>query len=104
MVLFKITDKFGRKITLTKERFWHIMKRPEAGDLDYIKEILLNPDEVRESVYDEKVWLYYKMNPKRSKTEKYILVGVKLLNSKGFILTSFLTNRIKEGKLIWKRD
>ena len=102
---FGITDKFGRRIKLTKERIWaHISKRPEMlGEDELIKEALEDPDETRESKEDPKAWLYYKVNPKVDKWNRFIVIIVKLLNGEGFVLTTFFTGIIKEGKLVWKR-
>lgn len=102
---FEVTDKFGRKVKLTRERIWaHILKRPEmAEEGELIKDTLKDPDEVRESMEDNTAWLYYKINPKGGKWNKFILVVVKLLNGEGFVLTSFFTGIIKEGKPIWTR-
>ena len=103
---FEIIDKFGRKIKLTRERIWtHISKRPEMlGEEELIKDALKDPGEVKESKENPKAWLYYKVNPKGNNWDKYILVIVKLLNGEGFILTSFFTGIIKEGKLVWKKS
>ncbi len=103
---FEITDKFARKLKLTKERIWaHISKRPEMlGKEELIKATLIDPDEVRESKEDSKALLYYRTNPKGDKWNRFILVIVKVLNGEGFILTSLFTGIIKEGKLVWKRN
>ncbi|OIO41954.1 hypothetical protein CO155_01480 [Candidatus Pacearchaeota archaeon CG_4_9_14_3_um_filter_35_19] len=68
--VFEITDKTGRKIYLTKGRWTHITS-PAS----------LHPYMTN----------YYK----HIKEEKaYLLVGVKYLNGKGFVITSFLIRKI----------
>jgi len=103
---FEIVDKFNRKIKLTNERVWgHISKRPEMlGEEELIKTALIDPGEVRESSEDSTALLYYKVNPKGGKWNKFILVIAKILNGEGFVLTAFFTGIIKEGKLVWKRS
>lgn len=64
----------------------------------------MDPDEVRESKEDRTTWLYYKINPKGDKWNKFILVIVKLLNGEGFVLTSFFTGITKESETIWKKS
>lgn len=74
---FEIIDKFDRRIKLTEDRIWsHISKRPEMLDAEgLIKIALKDPDEVRESKEDANAWLYYKVNPKGDKWNKFIIMG-----------------------------
>jgi hypothetical protein len=105
MIVSEVNDKFGRKITLTKEKQIHIISRTEMkGQESRVKQTLTEPDEVRESLKDKTVFLYYRLYKKTPVTQKYMLVAVKVLNKEGHIITAFYTDRIKKGELIWKKD
>lgn len=102
----EIEDKFGRKIRLTDERYKHIIeKHPEIKDQEEkIKETLRKPELVKKSVYSNDVLIFYKYYKQTPVTEKYLTVGIKLLNGEGFVVTVYFTDRIKEGEIIWKED
>lgn len=59
-------------------------------------ETLKNPDFIRKSIKDERVFLYYK-----STGNYYLCVVCKHLNGDGFIITTYMTDRSKEGEEIW---
>lgn len=105
MIVFEVEGKFGRKIRLTKERQIHITFRIEMkGQESRIKQTLIEPDEVRESLKDKTVLLYYRLYKTTPVTQKYMLVAVKVLNKEGYIITAFYADRIKKGESIWKKD
>jgi len=105
MAALEILDKFGKRITLDDDKKNHILSRPEMRTQEHrIEETLSDPEEIRESLKDKSIWLYYKKYSKTPVTEKYMLVIVKVLNSDGKIITSFFTDRIKKGELIWKKN
>lgn len=102
-MIFQITAKLDKLVTLDKRRYEHILEHSEMkNQINRIKETLKEPEEIRESIYDEDVWLFYRFYPKSPVTKKYMLVVVKLLNRKGFIITAFYTDKIKKGELVWK--
>ena len=98
-MIFNIICKLGKKIKFAEERYNHIISRHMeiAGKEKEIEESLTNPDFVQESKYDSKVLLYYK-----KLDNLYFVTVVKMLNSKGFILTAYIANIIKRGKIIWQ--
>lgn len=66
--------------------------------LDSIKETLYDPEIIRLSKWDENVYLFYR------KLEKYyICVVIRVENSTGFVITTYMTNKIKIGREIWKK-
>ncbi len=71
--------------------------------LERIKETLTDSDIIKESSHDSSVRLYYRFYKTTPVTEKYLLVAVKLLDDKGFIITAFYTDRIKKGTTIWEK-
>ncbi len=75
-----------------------VFRHPEInGMLKEIEETLREPDLIKTSNYDKKVWLYYKFY---EKTKGYLSVVVKIYNGEGLLLTSYITDRIKEGETI----
>ena len=92
--IFEITDKIGRKVHLTKERLKHIQKHPYMQDsIENIKDALKDPSTIRYED-DKDVLYFYKEFKQMPKLERYLLVSVKYLNSEGFVITSFFTNKI----------
>lgn len=91
---FEIIDKTGRKIRFTKKQGSHMMKRHPYMQ-KYIKEIkgtLKVPDKIKK--YKGKGY-YFKYYKYLKDPNQFILVIVKYLNGKGFVITSYLEKRIK---------
>jgi hypothetical protein len=82
--------------------YWNIVshiKHPVmSGEEKIVEEVLCLPDEVRQSIRDKQVFLFYKKIEKR-----YICVVVKRLNGTGFLITAYPTDKIKEGLLLWMK-
>lgn len=97
-----LSDYRNRDLRLPKERLKHIKSRKEMRDQEEkIKETVKAPDQVRKSNKDPSVHLYYKKYPKTPVTEKYLLVVAKVDSKSPFIITSFFTDKIKSGELIY---
>lgn len=93
--IFEVIDKTGRKIHLTKERWKHIMKKhPEIQDLELMKETVRNPDKIVSYDLNATVKYYYKYFKYR-RSNSYLLVVVKYLNGKGYIITSYFERSIR---------
>lgn len=83
-----LKDFKGREIRLTKERLEHIERREEMQDqIDKIQETLKHLEEIRRSVKDATLHLYYKKYESTPVTEKYLLVVVKIRTESPFIIT-----------------
>ncbi len=97
--VFEIEDKSKRIIYLTEERWSHIKTdHPEMStNLEEIKMLLVNPEFVRKSEYDENVRFYYRYYKNIESEAKYLLIAVKYLNGQGFVITAFYTNKVKGG-------
>ena len=99
---FEVISKLGIKFRTTK-RYWNVIttvKHPilKGKELD-VQEALRNPDMIRQSRGDKNVYLFYK-----KQTKHYLVVVARHLNqSEGFIITSYLTDIIKEGAQIWPK-
>ncbi len=106
-IIFEVECVLGKKIRLTMERWHHIYyEHPEIDEM-YIKkssETLLDPDAVVKNNKDPTEFLYHKYYPKTYFGGRYLVVVVKHLNSEGFIITLYLTSKIKIGEIVWKRN
>lgn len=99
---FHVISKLGKDIEVSAAR-WDLIvrtKHPEIkGKESGIKETLKEPDEIRVSLSDPSVYLYYKSQGKYS-----MVVVAKHKNGEGFIITAYFTDRIKEGKQVYRRE
>ena len=98
---FEIRSKLDKLIRITKSH-WDLItlvKHPIVRSKEsLVKKCLQDPEEVRLSQEDKTVHLYY------NRWEQYYLcVVVKHINDKGYIITIYVTDKIKEGEQIWKR-
>ncbi len=92
-IIFEITDKSGRKIHLSKERWSHIrMEHPEITEPEEIKQILITPIKILESDRDPNVRWYYIYKKER---KRYLKVSVKYLNGEGYVITAHYTTKIQ---------
>ncbi len=99
-----LTDYQNCSVRLTPERLTHILKHLEMTSLeDKIKETLQNPEQVRRSNTDQTVLLNYHYYTNTLVGNKWLCVAVKYLDGDAFLLTAYLTNRIKKGELLWQQ-
>ena len=105
-VVFEVVSKLSKKIALTVPGYEHISERhPEvSGEFEKMKETLVNPQIIRKSMYDDNVWLFYRLFRKTPVSRKYLMVGVRLFNNKGTVITSYFTDKIKMGDEIWREE
>ena len=95
-IVFEVIDKNKRKIYLSKETWRHIRKRhPEINNFEEIKEALINPTKITGYNLDETIIYYYKYFKYKKSPEKYLLVIVKYLNTRGFVITAYFEKIIK---------
>lgn len=102
-VLFEVVDIFGKRIRTTAE-YWRKIKEEKHADLEYepgdVAKALKNPDEVRRSVTDSTIMLYYK----QFKPGQMLLVAAKHLNGHGFVVTVYQTTKSKKkGEKLWPK-
>jgi len=94
--IFNITDKSGRKIYLSKERWSHIRrKHPEVEESEIIEQTLINPDKINSNYTNETMNRYYKFFKWRELPRKYLLVSVKYLNGEGYVVSAYFDKNIK---------
>lgn len=70
-----------------------IMKNKE----DVVENILRDPQEIRKSRIDKKVFLYYKT------IGRLYCVVAKHENESGYIITAYPVNKLKEGDVVWRK-
>lgn len=87
-------------IEFTDERRLHILKtHPELKPhMNKISKVLAMPDEIRISRIDNTALLFYKYFA-NIKGGKYITVTVKTERIRNFILTAYITDRIRIGEI-----
>ncbi len=100
-VVFSSLCVLGKRIRLTA-RQWHSisnLKHPElSGKEVLVARAVVDADFVRRSRYAPAVYLYY-----LAYNEYWLCIICKHENGTGFILTAYLTDRIKEGDEVWTR-
>ena len=101
MIFKKIQDVFKNSITLTCERWQHIIYRhPELKrHQTKIVATLKIPDTIIEDDLNKKVRLYHKFD---KQLNGYLVVIVE--TEKKFIITSYVSLKIKRGKMIWQNN
>jgi hypothetical protein len=99
MVFIK-KEKFGRLIRLTDERWQHIIERhPEVeGYLAKIQSTIRYPDIIVKNQYNKNERYYHKYF-KSLKNHFIIIVEYE----KNFIITAFISRKIKKGEILWKK-
>ena len=95
--LFEIKNKTGRIIYMTKERWRHITSpiSPHAYITNYLEEIkqtLINPDKIINSINSDTKVNYYKYYKER---RQYLKIVVNYLNGYGFVITAYFVKNIE---------
>lgn len=100
---FKVKTPLSVTIRTTRDYWQRIVttKHPSIAKYEEkVKEALKDPDEIRLSTQDPRVYLYYKNIGKVSVCVVTDHVG----RDDGYIITTYLTDRIKEGEQIYVKD
>jgi hypothetical protein len=98
-----LTDYQNRQIRLTEERLQHILDHPEMVDMRFQLEIVLQtPEVVRQSRSDSKVYLYYRFYEQTIVGAKWLCVVIKDNSDDAFIITAYLTDKLKQGLELWR--
>jgi len=98
--LYYAKTPLGIKIKITEELWDYIVtvKHPSMRNrINDIVKILSDPMEIRRSKRDRTVYLYY------GKTDLFICAVCKHLDGEGFLITAYMTDKIKAGEVIWKK-
>lgn len=100
-ILFDILTPLDFRVHVTEE-YWKIIttiKHPVMkGHEEEVKLVLSDPDEIRQSKKDQKVYLFYRMYRER----RWFCAVVKNDND-AFLITAYPADSVKEGISIWKK-
>lgn len=99
-----LRDCFGRSVRLTDERLTHILLHQEMTKMEAeVERVLQTPAEVRISRSDDTVQLFYEFYAQTLVGGKWLCVVVKCLPDDVFVVTAYLTDRLKPGETIWPK-
>jgi hypothetical protein len=83
--------------------YWNIItqiKHPIMnGQEAAVQATLTQPDQIRRSRSDSNVYLFYKLQ----REKRWICAVVRQLNREGFLITTYPTDAIKEGEIVWQK-
>ena len=97
-----VTDYSGREVRITDERLAHILEHREMdGMAEAIECTLQQPAEVRRSKADDTVKLFYDFQSDTIVGGKWLCVVVRYTVEDAFVITAYLTDKIKAGESIW---
>jgi len=101
-LLFEVITPLAFTVRVTLS-YWEMIvtiKHPVMANHDKeVKETFENPDEIRVSRSDSKVFLFYKAQ----RPGRWICAVTKRLDGEGFLVTTYPTDAIKEGERIWPK-
>ncbi len=101
-ILFEAITPLGFRVRVTKA-YWELIvtiKHPAmAGREEDVKQTLEHPDEIRQSKSDAMVYLFYKAEQEK----RWICAVSKQTEEAGFLITTYPTDAIKEGIVIWHK-
>ena len=101
---FALHDTFGNLIVLTPERLSHINEHPELLHIvSPIEDTVSLPDAIVRSRSDATVSLFYKRYENTVFGNKYCCVVIKYTERRNFIVTAYLTDKVKEGTILWRK-
>ena len=102
-----LQDCFGKTVGLTAERLEHIREHPEMVGLESeISRVLASPQCVLESQTDSAVKLFYDFYSQTIVGGKLLCVVVRysIEPPDAFIVTAYLTNKPKQGTILWQKN
>jgi len=101
-LLFEVTTPVDFTVRVTAT-YWDLIvtiKHPVMAWLERdVKETLENPEQIRVSRSDPKVFLFYRIQ----RPGRWICAVAKRLDGEGFLVTAYPTDAIKEGEYIWPK-
>ncbi len=99
--IFEIKTPLGFSVRCT-DSYWQFIcteKHPVMKDkIAEVKMALSNPDEIRKSKKDQSVFMFY-----RGEHPRWIVAVVKKEDGFGFLITTYPTDSIKVGEVVWKK-
>ena len=99
-----LTGFAGTVSRLSDERRRHMLEHPEMAELQgAMAETLQHPHAVVQSRSDPSVRLYYRHYYRTAVGDRFLCVVVKFAAT-AFVITAYLTDRVKEGTPVWPSD
>jgi hypothetical protein len=99
--LFDVVTPLGFRVHCY-ETYWQdkvVAQHPVMAErLEDVKRTLSNPEEIRLSRRDEGVYLFYTTDEKR-----LVCAVARSIDDDGFLITAYPTDKMKEGKTVWKK-
>ena len=97
-----LKDYQGRNVRLTDERLAHILEHPELAGLEAaLEETLRTPQWVIQFGTDPAAELSYRYFLGTRVGDKWLCVVVKYDANDAFVLTAYLTDKLKKGEQLW---
>lgn len=101
-ISFEVATPLGFHVRVIKS-YWELIvtvKHPvmQGREAD-VQQTLRGPDQIRQSRGDSSVYLFYQV----AYPGRWICAVAKRLNEEGFLITTYPTDAIKEGKQIWSK-
>jgi hypothetical protein len=101
-IFFEVSTPLGFSVGVTRD-YWELIvtvKHPmmHGREVD-VQTVLQTPDEIRRSRSDPAVFLFYRLE----QPGRWLCAVAKQLNDKGFLITTYPTDAIKEGERIWSK-
>ena len=101
-LLFEALTPLGFTVRVTRER-WSLIttiKHPVMLGLEAtVKQTLESPEQVRQSRSDPQVLLFYR----EAGEKRWVCAVAKQAMDRGFLITAYPTDAIKEGTQIWPK-
>jgi len=92
--------KFFVRVSRSYWQYIITIKHPiMAGREIDVQHTLENPNEIRLSRSDPTVYLFYS----QEREKRWVCVVVKWQNENGFLITTYPTDSIKEGTIVWQK-
>ncbi len=101
-LLFEVLTPLGFTVHCT-DAYWRFIvsvKHPVlTGQDNDIQRVLIDPDQVRQSRKDSRVFLFY-----RGDAPRWLCAVVKREGDSAFLVTAYPTDSIKAGEAIWTKS
>lgn len=98
-IFFTILTPLNFAVRTTRQ-YWQLIQRkhPEIiGKEADVQHCLRTPEQVRQSKQDHTVYLFYRL----LSPGYYVVVVTKRLDGEGFMITSYVSDKVKEGETVW---
>jgi len=97
-----LKDYEGRDVRLTDERLGHILEHPEMAGMEAaLEHTLRQPEFVIQSRTDPATELIYRFYLGTRVGDKWLCVVVKYALDDAFVVTAYLTDKLKKGTQLW---